>query len=398
MACNPFDAFPYATESLSPYIYKYAHFNNVMLTMVPREEYPQNKGIVQTTFAAAFNEPTNDVQTWTAESLSEGTNFCDENWNDYEVGYKARTWGPYKYLLRGPQLCRDTFNYMHNPDGFVGQYIEDLSVIASKEQENRLLQQYMLLSSKTIAEANFGVPAAENTFTLNWATSDIKQWMLDYCAAELTRRGAIKPDSNGFYQTGPEGPLWPILISPEASRNLFVNETGIRDDVRWTDAGAGKGSELMKRIGANRVLRNFRHIPHPFAPRFTYNGTAYVRVNTWVDDASVTKGSGVKLNPSYTIAPFEAAIILNPWVMKLHVVRPKTSVAGLKFGDTNHMGEWIWVTGGYKWDSTCVDPTHRFGRHFARFVQAIEPVFPQFGITIIYKRCPLDGGSITYCT
>jgi hypothetical protein len=234
--------------------------------------------------------------------------------------------------------------------------------------------------------------------TQDIATSALTQEMLDSVAHQLIQSGATDPDSQGWINMGENGPEFPLMIGLEMSNQLATNNAELRSDIRMLDAGKEqKGSLLLQSIGANRTIKNFRHVPTIFPPRYTYNGTAYVRVNTFENTAG-TKGTVSTVTAAYLAAPYEAAVVLSPWVFKSEIVRPVNSAAGLTWSPTNSMGEWDFKVGAYKWDTDCPDPLEKYGRHFAEFKHAPKPLFPEYGVTLIYKRCPVNSFQRVYCT
>ena len=55
-------------------------------------------------------------------------------------------------------------------------------------------------------------------------------------------------------------------------------------------------------------------------------------------------------------------------------------------GMQNWVGDWKFVVGGNKISSDCVDPLESMGRHYAQYVMAFEPVFPEHGAVILHAR------------
>lgn len=400
MACTSvFDALAVATEDLDQEVYKRASHNNVWLNIIQRGEYPHGVGLTRTVFTAGRQEPAADVETWPAIVVNDGSsaNACASTYNAAYVGYTAANYSPEQYALQGPVLCKDELIFSHNVGEFLQIYLNALAIRARRSWENRYQQLYMLFSRIGIADASFTLGAAGGGFTQDIATSSLTQEMLDATATELITSGATDPDSQGWITLGEEGPVFPLMIGLEMSNQLATNNADLRNDIRWADAGKGKGAMLLQRIGANRTIKNFRHVPVIFPPRYTYNGSAYVRVNTFQNTAG-TKGFVSTVTAAYRAAPYEAAIVMSPWVFKSELVRPVNSVAGLNWNPTNAMGEWTFVTGAEKWDTDCPDPLQKFGRHFAEFKHAPKPLFPEYGVTLIYKRCPQSSFTRVYCT
>lgn len=412
MACdNVFDAFAIATESLDQEVYRNASYRSVWLNAVPRGQFKTGTGTTQTTFTIENSEPVADIESWTEitnTAVSGGSGggasgSCASTFTDVEVGYTANTYNPESYALSGPIVCKDDLIYDHNVDVFLRAYIEELTKRAQRSWEKRYEEIYMQFSSKLSVgnESSFVdwtgsgsefVTDIDFSSDGGLSTSALTQQLLDQVAIELIDRGATNPDSNGFINFGEDGPVFPILIGLEASQQIALNNAELRQDFRDADSGAGGSSELMKRLGATRVIKNFRHIPNIRPPRYTFNSTTnkYQRVDTYLQSAA-TKGKKSTLNPAYKTAPYEAAIIMNPAVFTSEIVPPVNSAGGVSWNPTSYMGEWQWVTGGNNIQAasecdTRLDPFNKLGRHFAEFKHAARPEFPQYGMTLIFKR------------
>jgi len=402
MSCpNVFNAFAVATESLAQDVYKRASYRSMWLNMIERGEYPQGTGLTQTSFTTTSIEPT-AAEEWSAITLATGENggACDVTYNDVPVGYNAVTWSPERFALKGPLLCKDDLTFDHRVEAFLRVYLEKLSIRAQRSWETRYQNMFAKFAIKAVADSSFTqvetIPAGVNELpwiqtgsvgqALNQSTSELTQEMLDVAAATLIRNGATNPDSSGFISYSSDGPVFPLYIGLEASQRIAQNNPAFRDDLRYADMGSGTGAELLKRIGANRVIKNFRHVPNLFPPRFTYGGGKYTLVQPFTS-SSGTKGTVFSVNPSWVTAPYEAAFVVTPYVFKSHIVRPVNRVGDLSWMPTNYMGEWQWVTGAYKLDVDCADPLEKKGQHYAEFIHAPEPIFTNQGMTIIFRRC-----------
>ena len=405
MSCpNVFNAFAVATESLAQDVYKRASYRSMWLNMIERGEYPQGTGLTQTSFTTTSIEPT-AAEEWSAITLATGNpgdngGACDVTYNDVPVGYNAVTWSPERFALKGPLLCKDDLTFDHRVEAFLRVYLEKLSIRAQRSWETRYQNMFAKFAIKAVADSSFTqvetIPSGVNELpwvqtgssgqSLNQSTSELTQEMLDVTAATLIRNGATNPDSSGFISYSSDGPVFPLYIGLEASQRIAQNNPAFRDDLRYADMGSGTGAELLKRIGANRVIKNFRHVPNLFPPRFTYGGGKYTLVQPFTS-SSGTKGTVFSVNPSWVSAPYEAAFVVTPYVFKSHIVRPVNRVGDLSWMPTNYMGEWQWVTGAYKLNVDCADPLEKKGQHYAEFIHAAEPIFTNQGMTIIFRRC-----------
>lgn len=419
MACsNVFEAFAIATENLSDEVYRNASYRSVWLSAIPRGKFEMGVGTTKTTFAIENSEPTSDEETWSQIKNSGGdvspvggatggaAGSCASTWNDVEVGYTARTYNPESFSLRGPIVCKDDLIYDHNVDVFLRAYIEELTKRSQRSWEKRYEQLYMKFASKlsvgdgaTIVDTEDLIGDIDFSSDGGVSTSTITQQLLDQIAVELIDRGATNPDSNGFITFGEDGPVFPLLIGLEASQQIALNNSELRNDFRHAQSGAGGAAELMSRIGATRVIKNFRHVPNLRPPRFTWDAgsNTYNRVATY-EMVATTKGKKARLTAAYKAAPYEAAIVLNPNVFTSEIVPPVNAAGGVSWDPTTYMGEWQWVTGGHKImasNADCDDPLDKLGRHFAEFKHAPRPEFPQYGMTLIFKRACGASGAIS---
>ena len=415
MACsNVFDAFSIATENLADEVYRNASYRSVWLNAIPRGTFETGVGTTKTTFAIENSEPTDDTETWAAITNSDvvggsgaASGSCASSYTDVEVGYTSRTYNPEEFALRGPILCKDDLIYDHNVDTFLRAYVEEMTKRAQRSWEKRYEELYMKFASKlsvgntaSINDTEGFIDAIDFGSDGGKAESTITQQLLDQIAVELIDRGATNPDSNGWISYGEDGPVFPLLIGLEASQQIALNNSELRNDFRHAESGKGAASELMSRMGATRQIKNFRHIPNLRPPRYTYAevGNKYTRVPTYLMN-SATKGKKAVLNPAYISADYEAAIVMNPSVFTSEIVPPVNSAGGVSWNPTSYMGEWKWVTGGSKIQSPandCEDPLDKLGRHYAEFKHAARPEFPSHGMTLIFKRaCKDASGSVT---
>lgn len=398
MACgNPLDAFRVATEYLGPELYRRASFNGLMLNLIPRAKFAPNTGLTHSIFRVNKQEPTDDETAGTAITLVNGSNSgaCAYNFSQVNWGFAEETFTPLALQWKGPLVCKDDLYFDFRPDAFLNSYVEEMTNYVQRELENHLTYYYMRRVPIYVARSNFSTSiAANSTLTAPVATSELTQQMLDSLAIQLINNRATKPDQAGWISMGPDGPQFSVGIGMEASQRIVQNNSDFRNDLRWAAAGNGTGSELMQRLGATRAIKNWRHIPYLLPPRFTHDGTKYVRVPTFVS-SSTTKGTGTEVNPAYisaAAAPYEAALVLSPYVMTDELIAPSASVGPASFPETNYMGDWMWKTGpqavAAASGDACYDPLEKFGRHFAEYKHALRPgALPQAGAVIFYKRC-----------
>ena len=345
MPCDtPFDAFRLATESLGDELYMRGSQRSVWVNLIPRDTFPQGIGLERSTFTVGRSEPTSDEETWNLITLTSGENYtgsCGVTWNDANYGFNERTFHPETFGLRGPVICQDDLIYNFKAEAFLSKYLRALSKRSYRSLENRLQNIYTHFANKAVATSDFDgsfldgstgdPPSSPDLSALVQADCEITQEMLDTIAVRLNEEGAFEPNTDDWIMMGEDGPIYPLLIGQELSQKILFNDAALRQDYRDAFSGAGQGAMLLKRLGASRVIKNFRHVINPYPPRYNYfDGVGYVRVPTWVMNAG-TKGFVADVNPSWRAAAFEGLFVLNPWVYKSNIIQPVNSAAGLNW-------------------------------------------------------------------
>ncbi len=301
MACDAFDAFKTATENLSPEIYRNASWQSIWLNLIKRETYPMGIGTTRTTFTVANVEPTSEDEDWgpivvTGQNGAPTAGACDATFNARSVGFNERTYVPEDFNLRGPIICKDDLTFDHQVDKFLRAYMEELTKRSQRSWENRyesIYSQYarkvVLTSAMTITDTvgkpwtgSTGLLSGTSVVALAKPTSVLTQEHLDVLAVELIDAGATNPDSTGWITLGESGPEFSMLVGINESAAIAKNNSEFRNDIRY-----GMPSELLKRLGAGRVIKNFRHIPSLRPPRFAYGGTLTVTTVTTAGNTSI---------------------------------------------------------------------------------------------------------------
>lgn len=407
MACDtPADIFRQATEDLPDEIYLKASPRAIAMNLFPREEYRSGRGLIHSTFTMGRSFPTTDEPAFELIAFSSGENFtgtCATTFKDVPVGYDEDTYRPEKFGWKGPVICPDDLIHSHNIEDFLRLYVESMAKHTRTEIDNRLwaiFDHYVPKLSIVDGETDFtdvgtGHPPAAPDLTLPVAECELDQHTLDDTAEILIEEGADAGNSNGWLQDMDGGPIFPLMIGTRMSKRLLLNNAELREDYRNAFSGMGEVNPVIKRLGASRVIGNFRHIVTRFPPRYTHDGTDYVRVPTWTMPAA-TKGTKAVINPAWKTAPYEGARVLSPWVFHDQIIRPVNHAASLTWKPRTYTGDWQFVTGGNKIGAThCLDPLEKLGAHFAEFQHASKPIHPEFGRLIIFRHCTDDHECVT---
>lgn len=405
--CDPLDALAYATEYLSNWVYTGASYRSIWLNVPERSVYPKNVGTLATVFNIGDIEPTSTATgQWTAMRLSEVADqhsgildtpaeLCTNSWTDISWGYGALTYTPERSQLRGPVICREDHLFSHNPEQFLAAYLHKLSVRAQREWEKHYEYNHIRLSMKAIASADFTDQwyQQESLEGMECPDCELTQEMLEYVAYYLNEEGANEPDSQGFMDWGPDGPIYSLYVGQEISNRITRQNTLMQYRYMF-----GEPDTLLKRMGASKVIGNFRHIINQRPKRYTCEDGVFTEVAAYTNDAHAVKGTYQEINPAWRIAPYEGTDVISKQLFTSEIVQT-TTASGL-FDPSNSLGEWQFVKGAYKWDD-CEDPLESKGRHYGVFMDAIRPnpiARFKWGWHIISKRCLGDTVECVDCS
>ena len=385
--CVTFDDLATATEALQNKVIQRAFNNNMWLNAVPRGTYPKGTGVTQTTFTMNHSEP-DDTDALGDEITLDGSGNpvsgdddakCPNDYPEVGVGYFRRTYGPRRLKWRGPIICKDELTYRHNVIQFLNGYETMLIRNAQRRIEFASRANYIKLVGAFSDGVFYEGPDAIDDVVV--PTSDLTQGQLDIAANYLIDIGAAEPDSTGFIMLGESGPLFTLEISDMASGRILKNNDDRRQDARWAMA-----NELWKRIGASRIIGNFRHVPTTMPIRGVNVGGVITPVRTF-RTASEMNAAGRRFTAAYDAANYEAAIVIIPQVMTFEMVMPEN----YKYSHhQSYMGELSFIEGGERIQAGCFDPEHLLAAFFGRLDYAAAPVDPALGCVIWYKRPALD--------
>jgi hypothetical protein len=391
MSCPTiFEALRIATESLGDQIHTVPSPTTFFYNFVERGAFKKNAGITQTTFKAGRIEPDSSTSGWTDLSLSSNVitgAACDRTYSDVDVGFDELTYAPRALGLAGPVICRDRLTFAHNPMQFIKLYVRQLSNYVKRKFDLELRNQAIKLGTKVVMRPG-GLDSAFTGTTLPTIAPNsvlTVDWLADV-AAYLIREGAANADAETI-ELGPDGPVFPLVIGLEAIKTLTKLPSASRTDFNYADMGKGQDANTFKAIGATRVIGNFRLVPEAFPPRYDLVGGILVERQAFETLAdSATQGVKSTLTSAYKNAAFEGAIIPHKQQFKANIVSPET--AGLEFEPSSYTGDWKFVTGGERIASNnnCFDPMHKFGRHYSEIMYAAEPIYTNYGMTLIFKR------------
>lgn len=398
MACAELTAFATATENLEQRILRSPRLGRAMFwrNMIPRGSYPKNTGVTQTTFTVKTSEPQDNQSLWTQITLSNNqpTPSCDTNYEEIGVAMYPRTHSPKQRRFMGPVICKADLTYMHEPEQFLNDYVDELGKVIARVWEFSLRADHIFFGNIYVDGVKYAGPNA--LATAPRAFQGLSQSNLNLMATGQINVGAGSMLNGGYTVLGPNGAIFPLEIDMNDSEAILTANSTIRDDARFASMGKDSAADfgLWRAIGAERVIGNYRHVTTNIAPRFDFTGGVYTQISPFKDITAVGT-DGVILTDAYINADFGGAIQMTPDAFQADIVTP----ANWRFPDTsNYNGEWDFEVGGYKVCNPPVfDPENERGRHFAKIVYSAKPLWPYAASMIIYKRC-VQSQSLIFCS
>ncbi len=465
-----FEAFRYQDESLSDSIHEQAMASSMWLNIIPRGVCKMGAGTRFVNFAIGNSEVFGTVGQWRTLALSrhraataQDGDVTDEDvfaTNLYQqVGFGGTEleYQPEYWEMRGPELSSRQLMFSHNRAMFLENYIERLGDRCKREWEMCYQLNYVKLSAQAVATSHFSAsynqganvtvdvgtmstPGDPSTFAVSALTPDaatytqrlrvgvttplkavtsiLSQEMMEYLARNLIDLGASKPDTHGFIQMGEAGPVFSTYIDPVLSNTILRLNPAMREDWRYA-----MPSELIKAIGAHRVLGNWRHVPNMLEMRWTFTAAGGVDADgdtlgyyTYIDPyvpagsanaygtlAGTLIGDGVLAahNKLWRDATIGSIHVLNEKVFTSEII-PADGAQGLDVPPANWMGDLTFVAGAYKFGSAnVVDPLNQRGAHFGQFGHApsANPAGAyNYGWLVFYDRTKMSGASANNVT
>ena len=397
MGCEAINNYlAYESSRLGPWFYQKKMFaQSPLASLVKKAEYPREMGydFRQITYERAA--PTS-ILSWTAVTKAdaeygfsedgESTNCgaCANSFNAIDSGYSTRTCIMSKYELKSRMFCVEDFraawevrqqlDALRNQLGSYVRHVWD-----QKYREDIFgATKYKVVADGSI-DGNYSSSTA-TAYPSACATDILQDALLEYWYFRLIRDGA----GDGQLIPGSE-PILTLVCSPELSRSLVVQDSNVREDIRYAQPGT-----LMNRLGA-KIMKGFAHVIDPFPRRFTCSGGTYTQVAPFASD-NKTILTGAELNSSYLNAPYEEATIYHPDLYTCLVPRPITNPGGgTSFDPVSYTGEWRWA------NLADVDGTNVFnsmGRWYGRLWSAPLKVRPELGVSFIYRRCQTEMSAI----
>ena len=361
----------------------------IMLQKTTQGAWNNGMGVILSniTFERSFYQDIVANRTAIAVSDGDSVNACLPNKSSIGLGQTQRTFQLRQYALETQYFCIEDIRFDWQFAKNLAAYTDVMADVSAWVWGDWFTADYELNSGHHLT-ANLTSGLVDNGTTYSTSslpTAKLTQGMLETVYDNLYREGG--EDSFGT-DIDTEAPVFPVIISKEASDDLFRNNAELRNDLRYAYMGKGVDSPVLP-SGMEKKKRNFGgfvHYINPYPRRFILQGGAYVQVPVWLS-SSTTNGTKQELNTSWKNAPYEETLIWHQRVYRSLVPNTLTNPApGWEFKPQNYMGDW-----GVRniLDRTC-NPDGNQIYFRAKFADAAEPINPNVGWVILHSRCNRD--------
>lgn len=353
-----------------------------------------------------------------------------------EFAQTLRSYNLTHTALESPKLSVNDLRFSLRRKEQLANIFAILQENTSYAWQDRYRDEYIRLSQNKVAAVVSGTPSTlvtttgeEALWSATMPTFPLTQGMLDRVYMKLIRDGG----GNNPLDRENARPVFGVILSSEASRNLINNNDAVRNDYRWSDSK----NELLAPLGISRSYAGFFHLVDDWLPRYdevtlgttgvtagnsitlasgsalvkgdqlsgagiphgttvTSNSTGigahtlsnnvtiaanakfYVRRMPYKAVAT-TQGSKFDINAAYETAKYEDAIVFHQDVFTCLVPKPITSAgSNVTFDPVNYMGEFKWKNIPHATEN----PDGTIGYFRAVLSCGSKPIRPEWGTVI----------------
>lgn len=361
--------------------------------LVRRGVYPS--GLSETINVLTYERtaPLDAEPTWTDVQVVDGQEggACLPPVREIGIGSTTRNFRIQRAAIHGPRFCAEEFRSVFDLEMQLDRIASILADYTIIEWDIHNRHEYFRMVQDKVSVTDCYNPTVTETGAATYPavcpTAPMSLSVLEKFRIQKLRDGATSIiRDNG-------SPILTVIASNETIGNIIRNNTDIRNDIRWADAGAGNNARLLQAFGINSTYSGFMFVADMFPRRFTCANGVFTEVPAFSSTAA-TKGQKALVNPAWRVAPYEETFIFDPDVF--HQLIPQPIVAPhpkFRFDAVNYTGDWKILN---ILDEVC-NPDGNQIRHRGILAAASMPVKPQLGVAFVHLRCDPTGCALT-CT
>lgn len=361
-------------------VLKYSRVRGRFSSLIKKGTLPDGNGFNFSTIIS--DRSTGTGGGWTEVEQANGTgNNCLPSAITVNPAMTQLTYNAYQAAIFAQYICandaRRGYMFEQQVQNIRKNFVDE---IVDRWEDKDMAEYINATGRKVVLDSSLSESGYAQSLPASAATSQITQDFLDSFYIDLIRDGA--GDEPYAFANGT--PLLNLICSYEASRAIIKGDASVREDFRYAEMGDGSAATLLKSWNVDKAYGGYMHIISNRMPRYNFVGGQYVEVPFYVNSAT-TIGNKAIPNPAYKNAQYEAACIWHPDVVRRDVPKPLGSLGGdATVNPVNYNGEVEWLN----IPDQDNNPFRDTGRWGARLQAAWRPGLVQYGITVIFKRCP----------
>lgn len=286
--------------------------------------------------------------------------------------------------VESPHFCVEDARMSYDVVQQAAATIRNLRGLARFTWANQRRDQFTAIcSNKYVADASM----TPNASTFGTGTiGTLNRQMLDYIRYTLVRNGA--DIMNGLTVDKYGQPLLPLILSDEAQQTLATNDVTIQN-IRWDKDQIPR---LNNAPGSFDTLNGYKMTIDIEAARWNLVAGQWVRVPFMLPATS--QGQAANVNPAYFTADYEDCYIVTKQVVKFAIPDSALNAGEFKFSPQDYLGNFNWLNIR---DNTC-NKDGNIGYFRGKFAYGAQPVIPEYGAVLRFRRCPTNWVVNTRCS
>lgn len=388
------------------WIYEALRESSPWVRLTPTEAFPEGSGYTHRNIRIEGMTTASAESDWTDITASNGSTInplSAPTLTALTWGQTYTNWNPkYKGYIT-PCISLDDLKFDHLVAQQIGGTVNQLTQVTDEVLSNRARYEAARLMPQIAARPGYvnggnGIAGITDTTTdVNKAgvpipTAGIDQTLLDKVYLYLLRIGGGAPSSRAGMANGV--PVLNLICDKELSDYLIRSYNssaaagtpivGTYANFLWGDPG-----ELLKPLGVDRQYRGFAHIVDTEIPRYDLVAGQLVRRLPW-SMTSADSGSKRVFNSAYETAQYSIAYIKPNDAYACAVIKDSSAkdIAGASFEDHPYYYSMTFFWSNIKDNTTNI--LGKLGRWIGIAANASHPMYPDRGMTIVYKRCYAD--------
>jgi hypothetical protein len=331
---------------------------------------------------------------WSAVQANDGsTNSCQVSPHLISSSFNIHNYSAFQTAFRSEDICATdawaSYEVVQQTEKNMQNFEENIE--AAWQQRDR--EMYTLSCRwKYVATNSLNRTVDSAEFPLIAPTAPISADLMQEFYTRQERMGGA--NDGGAYAMDQGAPVFMVLASSEAIRQLIRTDTEVRQDYRFAEEGMGDKATLLKSWNINRPYGGFFYAADDRMPRWDLVDGAWVERPFYENASGAYLGTRADPSLLYENALFEDVQIFHPGVVERQMPPPSSS-AGSKtdFKPVDYNGEVVWLN----IPNLETNPLQQVGLWYASLRAAYRPELIDYGTVIRVNRCTSTTRTFASC-